>query len=244
MSGNTTPQKYYGFKPERWGKSTKLVFENNFFGDNTVYEEDVQSGIFNFFELNCAVANGSKFNNNTFVKGSCSHNMINFYQVEDGTEETPTVIEVKNNVFDCAIDSNPIRIGCKGAPKNVEFYFEGNEYTPDPGTDHDWTGLFFIQPWTTETTDMGGISIYLKHNVINDDAQLFYYDAKPGRDVKLVTLDESLLPKVYLWDDSINDYRKLSVLEYLDARTYEEELLPLMGVNPEIPEEPITEGGE
>lgn len=206
------------FMPTRWGEPTKIVIENNYFGSNPA--------IYNFFELNCAVSNGSKFNGNTFSKEAAYHNFINFYDVESGTENKHTVIEIKNNTFDCGDNCNPFRIGCKGAPQYVDFYVEGNKYTADPATDPAWTGLFFIQPYAKETEDLGGISIYLKNNDIGNN-KLFYYWAW-DTDAQLITLDESKLPNIFVWDDVLKTYTRVSLLDDLDESIYNREVVPLL----------------
>lgn len=210
------------FMPNRWGESTKIVVENNYFGDCP--------DLYNTFELNCSVADGSKFNNNTFVKGASTHNFINLYQVDSGTEDKPVKIEIKNNNFDCGTDTNPVRIACKGTPEHVEIYMEGNVYTCDE-LDESYSGLFFIQPYNDETVSLGGVTIYLKDNVIPENANLFYYYAKVGRDTQLVTLNEELLPKVFIFEvdeDGNTGWKQLSVLQYLSPYSKEKELDPLL----------------
>jgi len=241
MAGNV--KKLYGFKPERWGESTKLVFENNYFGENQVYIAGEQSGIYNFFELDCSVANGSKFNNNVFTKNAC-HNVINFYQVDDGTEQEPVVIEIKNNTFECLPDSNPFRIGCKGAPQNVRFYVEGNKYVPDPETEPDYVGLFFIQPYVKQTEDLSGISIYLKDNDVGDNPLFYYYAGK--NDAKLIDVDETKLPKVFIYNNTKKTYEQVKVLDYavgadtlaeIEAATAPDQEIP----SSDTPETPTTD---
>ena len=218
------PTAYNAFQPERWGEATKIVVENNYFGDCP--------NLYNTFELNCSVADGSKFNGNTFTKGASTHNFINLYQVESGTEEKPVEIEIKNNTFDCGPETKPIRIGFKGAPENVKIYIEGNKYIVDPETeDLDYTGLFFIQPYNTDTESLAGVTIYLKDNDIPDGINLFYYYSEIGSDTPLVTLNEALLPKVFLWETDENSnghWTQLSVLRYLSPYSIENEFDPLM----------------
>ena len=212
------------FAPTRWGESTKIVVENNYFGDCP--------DLYNTFELNCSVADGSKFNGNTFTKGASTHNFINLYQVDSGTEEKPVEIEIKNNTFDCGPDTNPIRIACKGAPENVKIYIEGNKYIVDPEMEElEYAGLFFIQPYDADTESLAGVTIYLKDNDIPDGINLFYYYSKMGRDTPLVTLNEELLPKVFLWETDENSnghWTQLSVLQYLSPYSKEKELDPLL----------------
>lgn len=229
MSGNTKPTKR-AFQPNRWGKPTKLVIENNYFGPSPE--------IYNFFELNCAVSDGSKFNNNTFVKEAAFHNCFNFYEVESGTEDKHTVIEISGNTFDCGTDCNPIRIGCKGAPQYVDFFIEDNTYTADPETDPAWTGLFFIQPYVKQTEDMSGIYIYLKNNHIGDN-QLFYYWAYPT-DAQLIDLEESKLPKVFVYDEELKEYTRVSLLDNLDESIYNREVKPLLEAETTPTTEPET----
>ena len=233
-------EKLYGFRPNRWNKSTKLVIENNYFGPNAVFEPGVSSGVYNLFELNCSIADGSKFNNNTFVKESCYHNMINLYQVDSGTEDKHSVIEIKNNTFDCASECNPFRVGCKGAPEYVDIFVEGNTYTADENTEPEWKGLFFIQPYDKATEDLGGISIYLKDNVVPSDSKLFYYYAGTSQ-AQLHDLEETKLPNVYIWNDDLGDYVKVNVADYMDTSTYAREVAPLLSTQEQPTPEPTPE---
>ena len=219
MNPNEAPR---AFRPNRWGESTKIVVENNYFGECP--------GLYNTFELNCSVADGSKFNNNTFVPEASTHNFINLYQVDSGTEDKPVVIEIKDNVFECSTDTNPIRVACKGAPKNVEIHIEGNKYICE-NLDENYSGLFFIQPYNMDTEDLSGVTIYLKDNVIPENANLFYYYAKDGVDSKLITLNEELLPKVFIFEvdeDGNAGWKQLSILQYLSPYSKQKELDPLL----------------
>lgn len=240
MSGNTIT-KLYGFSPFRWDRSTKIVIENSYFGPNQIFKSGEQSGIYNLLEMDCSLADGSKFNNNIFDREASSHNFINLYQVDDGTEEKHTTIEIKNNVFNGRSDP-PIRIGFKGDPQFVDLYIEGNKYVSEEGDDPGWTGLFIIQPYDLDTLNFSGLSIYLKDNDVGNDRLFYYYEGNSDNVRHLIDLDETMLPKVYLWDK--DGYKRISVLDYLDPSTAQTFLAPLLNVTPETPSGDSTEGGD
>ena len=160
-----------GFMPNRWNEPTKVVFNNNYFGDNP--------GIYNLMELNCAVSNGSSFIGNTFTRGAASHNFINLYQIADGA-----TINIDNNNFDCGPETNPIRIAARDipdpetgelrAPRDVVVNIRNNTYTGQI-EDPEYAGILFFQPFDRLTSDFSGITVNLSGNVTSPDVdQLFY----------------------------------------------------------------------
>ena len=195
-----------GFMPNRWNKPTKIVFDNNYFGENP--------GIYNLMELNCAVKDGSSISNNTFVKGAASHNFINLYQLDDNA-----TINIDGNNFDCGPDTNPIRIaarnvevdGVKHAPKNVVVNIRNNTYTGDIQYP-DWAGILFFQPYGTDTSDFSGITVNIS-GTVTDIEQLVYYYAGVN-DAQLLDEDGSKMPNVYINGNKVNfrDFVEASTL--------------------------------
>lgn len=215
-----------GIMPNSWDKSVKIVFENNYFGDN--------DGIYNLMELNCSLADGSSISGNTFSEHSCTHNHINVYQVDDNA-----TININNNVF--AHSANGIRIGCKGAPKGVTINITGNRYdSTDTSDDGAWAGLFFIQPYGKQTTDMSGITINVSGNVNNSGIeQLFYYYAGVN-DAQLVA--DRKLPVVKINGEAVSfeDYPIDPSTKARELPTPTEEE-PVVEPEPEPDPEPVVD---
>lgn len=151
----------------QWNTSTKLVVDGCYFGDNT--------GIYNVFELNTPIANGSSINNNYFSAAVGSHNVINIYSVEDGAE-----VDIKDNHFE--MSASAARIGIIG-DKMAIFNFENNSYDATDMTDSDgdgvpeWAGLITIQPYGNQTISMKDIEINIDNTIISPSIpqQLFVY---------------------------------------------------------------------
>ena len=120
---------------------TKLIVEGCFFGK-------CGEKLYNFFELNGKLADGSYISNNYFVWGCCSHNEVNVYGAADDA-----TITINNNYI------GSIRIGPKGAPQNVKVNIKGNEYKLSDNPDPEWPGMIVIQPYGTQTTSFNGITI-------------------------------------------------------------------------------------
>ena len=163
----------------QWDTPAKVVVEGNYFGNNT--------GVYNVFELNVPLANGTSISDNTFSASSGSHNMINIYAVQNNA-----TVNVKDNYFEKS--ANAVRFGTRGAVNNVIVNIDNNAYTT---TDSDtaYAGLLLIQPYGAATTDMGGVRINLD-NTDNQSGvdQLWYYYAGASD----AQLDVDQRPKVYV----------------------------------------------
>ena len=211
-----------GFMPNRWDLPTKVVFNNNYFGDNP--------GIYNLFELNCAVKDGSSFSGNTFTKGAASHNFINLYQLDDNA-----TINIDNNSFDCGPDTNPIRIAAKDiidpdtgerrGPKNVVVNIRNNTYSGDIQYP-DWAGILFFQPYAKGTSDFSGITVNISNTTTTNTAegadgaeisQLLYYYAGP-KDAQLLDAEGTKMPHVFI-DGVEQDFKS-----FVEASTLAREL--------------------
>ena len=201
-----------GFMPNRWNKPTKIVFDNNYFGENP--------GIYNLMELNCAVSDGSSISGNTFVRGAASHNFINLYQLDDNA-----TINIDNNSFDCGPDTNPIRIAAKDvvdpdtgeahAPRNVVVNIRNNTYTGQ--IDYpDWAGILFFQPYGKSTSDFSGITVNIS-GTNTDISQLLYYYAGVN-DAQLLDEEGSKMPHVFINGEEVN------FKSYVEASTLAREL--------------------
>ena len=200
--------------PNRWNKPTKIVFDNNYFGENP--------GIYNLMELNCAVSDGSSISGNTFVRGAASHNFINLYQLDDNA-----TINIDNNSFDCGPDTNPIRIAARDvvdpdtgeahAPRNVVVNIRNNTYTGQ--IDYpDWAGILFFQPYGKATSDFSGITVNIS-GTNTDIEQLVYYYADPTKDAQLLDETGSKMPHVFINGEEVSDFNS-----YVEASTLAREL--------------------
>ena len=164
---------------DQWTTPAVVNIDGNYFGDNT--------GVYNVFELNVPLKDGSSFSNNSFSADAGSHNMINIYAVDDNAN-----IDIKDNYFEKS--ANAIRFGTKGSPVDVTVNIEGNSYTT---TDSDvaYAGLLLIQPYAKATEDMGDVVINLDDTDNQSGIeQIWYYYAGTG-DAQL-TVDQR--PKVYI----------------------------------------------
>lgn len=162
-----------------WNQSIKLDFEDCYFSGT--------ENVYNAFELNFQVADGSVIKGNEFSEAVGSHNVINIYDVEDGG-----TINITDNHF--AKSVNAIRIGVKG-DKAVEINIVNNEYDTTDMTSPEWGGLVLIQPYATATTSMKDVVVNINGTVNNtENPQIYYYyaganDAALGYDNK---------PKIYI----------------------------------------------
>ncbi len=138
-----------------------------YFGKNQSIEG---KNIYNLFELNGPLKDGTVIENNYFEEGCSIHNDINIYQVEEGA-----TITIRNNTWERSM--NGIRIGIKGEPK-CTINIEGNRYMatdPDP----DYAGLLIIQPYGKQTTSMANTTININNTtfdgaVTGEPFQLYY----------------------------------------------------------------------
>lgn len=174
--------RFYGFEPTAKAMGitltgdAKLVVEGCFFGDNN-------DKLYNFFELNGKLANGSSISKNYFTTGCCTHNQVNIYNVEDDA-----VVSVNSNHLGSS------RIGIKGSPKcTIEFI--GNEYTPLPDAG-DWVNMLLIQPYGKSTTSMSDVIVKVDNTKtdVPSDKLVFLYAG--GTDTKFNY--QTNYPKLYL----------------------------------------------
>lgn len=138
-------------------KETKISITYCFFGanNNTVY---------NMFELNTKLKNGSSFSNNYFVENSCTHNHINLYGAAEGA-----TIDINNNVFEL---TGGVRIGIKQEPV-CTINVKGN--TVLKTTDDEWAGLICIQPYGKQTTSFANMTVNINNLTIPSKQVAYYY---------------------------------------------------------------------
>lgn len=162
----------------QWNTPAKINIDGNYFGKGT--------NVYNVFELNVPLKNGSSISNNYFNVDAGSHNVINIYAVDDNSN-----ITIEGNHFDKA--ANGIRLGPKGTPNNVNVMISNNDYNAtDSGA---YAGLLLIQPYVTATIDMSGVRVDLNNTINNSgEPQLWYYYAGAG-DAQLTNAEK---PKVYI----------------------------------------------
>ena len=149
---------------------SKLTVSGCYFGMNN--EEGETNKVYNLFELNGPLKDGSTIEGNYFEKGCCSHNDINIYEVEDGA-----TINIKNNSWERS--ANGIRIGIKG-DKHCTINIKNNIYYSTDEDNPEYAGLVLIQPYAKSTTSMEHIVINIDGTIHKDDHQLFYLYAGPN----------------------------------------------------------------
>lgn len=165
------------------GTGTVVDIEGCYFGTNT--SNDTGS-IYNFFELNTKLADGSKINNNYFAKSVCSHNVINIYSACDNA-----TIEVAHNHFEYS--ANAMRIGIKGNRQNVCVNVHDNVYDETDTSDNGiWGGLVIIQPYGTQTTSFSGVTLKLDNNKGPGGQVVYAFYNKSGDTV----MNADTLPKI------------------------------------------------
>ena len=154
--------KSYAFKNAA-ADETKLVVEH------CAFEDNVQNGtgsVYNFFEINSALLDGSKITGCHFSEHCAEHNDVNIYQVADGAN-----IEISGTVWDRS--SNGIRLGIKGdVTATVDIhdcrYVKTDEEYPE------YAGLLLVQPYGKVTTSMANLTVKLTNIKHDDDLQLYY----------------------------------------------------------------------
>lgn len=144
-----------------------LKINNCYFGKNEIVDGNK---IYNLFELNGALKDGTIIENNYFEKGCSTHNDINIYSVEEGA-----TITIRNNTWERS--ANGIRLGIKGEPK-CTINIENNRYM---STDEDLTyaGLLIVQPYGKQTTSFANAVINIDNTIFDgaiegEDYQLYY----------------------------------------------------------------------
>ena len=158
----------------------KININGNIFG--------VESGFcYNLIECLGSLKDGSTFSGNTFEKGCCTHNIINIYKVEDNAD-----IYIENNY--CTVSKNMVRIGTIGDAK-CTIHMDNNKYDE---TDILYPGLFLVQPFGTQTTNMSNVTITID-DTIKPAGIIGYYYA--GTNDTQLTEDQR--PIVYLEGEKI-----------------------------------------
>lgn len=154
-----------------------LIMEDNVFGAQPKTS-------YNLIECRGKLTTGSSISKNRFEADCCTHNQINLYNIADDAE-----IVVSNNW--CAYSANLVRIGFKGAPMGTVIM----EKNSCDATEHgEWGGLFLIQPFSTKTTSMKGITIHLNGNVVPEGEQIGYLYASS----KEMQFTPETTPTIYL----------------------------------------------
>lgn len=164
------------------GTDTKIVVENCIFG---AFDTSIEGRrIYNLFEMNCDLQDGSAFVNNRFQKGCSTNNDICIYNAEEGA-----TITISNNIWEKS--ANGIRVGTKGNP-TYNVIVRDNEYRDtDAG---DYAGLLLIQPYGKQTTSMAGATINISGTKRTDTDHIFYaYSGTNDLD-----MDNEKLPTVYV----------------------------------------------
>lgn len=147
----------------------KLIIENCYFGTNGT---NSIGSIYNGFELNCTLKDGSSISNNYFAAEVCTHNVINIYAVEEGA-----TVYINNNHFEYS--GNAIRIGIKGEP-TCTIVCDGNSYDATDTVYVDYAGLLLVQPYGKQTTSFANCTIKINNTIHSDDLQLYYLYAGAG----------------------------------------------------------------
>ena len=183
-----TPQqtKDYLIQNRTFGDRVCLIqIEDSYFGSNPNNESNK---MYNLFELNTKLANGSCFNNNYFKKEACTHNIINLYDVANGAK-----IDVEYNVFEYS--ANAVRVGFINAPSDVTLTLQSNTYY-ETDTDPDWAGILLIQPYANRTETLYGVRININNTTYTGDVNTqLWYQYCGSTDTQLVP-DTS--PRVYV----------------------------------------------
>ena len=180
----------------QWDDVVTLNIDGCYFGDN--------AGVYNLFECNAQLGDGTSISNNYFTAASCSHNQINVYDVENGA-----TITIKDNTFEKS--ANAVRVGTKG-DKDVNIILDGNGYDATD-TDPDWAGLVLIQPYGKATTSMKDVVIRINNTINGTTLPQLFYMYEGANDAKLAGAD---LPTIYVdnvqmdWDN-LGDKGKLIV---------------------------------
>lgn len=145
--------------------ATVLKIENCYFGNNA---SDDTNYIYNLFECRMKLADGSSISNNYFAKSSCTHNVINIYDVEDDA-----VITIDGNVFEYS--ANAIRFGAIGSPK-CTINITNNTYLETDESYPDYAGLLLIQPYGKQTESYEDVTINITNTVEPEgyEGQLYY----------------------------------------------------------------------
>lgn len=136
--------------------NAKIHINGCYFGSNT--------DIYNAFNFNCKLTE-AEIADNYFAADVCSHNIINIYNVDEGTN-----ILINRNIFEKS--ANAIRVGIIGEPQCL-IYCEGNKYNATD-VNKDYAGLMIIQPYEKQTTSFANCQIVLNNTVHSDSYPIYY----------------------------------------------------------------------
>lgn len=132
----------------------KMVITGNTFGAQNEHS-------YNLIDVYGKLADGSSISDNDFQAGSCTHNSISLYNVEEGAH-----VMINNN------KNAAIRIGFKGEPK-CTVTCEGNSYPASDDPEYD--GLLLVQPYGKQTTSFAGMTLNINKTIKPAaDTQLYY----------------------------------------------------------------------
>lgn len=134
-----------------------LQIEGCYFGPYTV---DESSGfrIYNGFEFDSTLADGSYIKNCYFAEGVAAHNVTSFYNLAEGATFT-----MEGNTFEYS--GNACRIGFKGDPTGVCNFNKNTWLKTDPSDNEAWAGLVIVQPYVKSTTTFEHLTINMNRNV-------------------------------------------------------------------------------
>lgn len=172
----------YGFSTT---EPTKVVIENCYFGDNPSTET---SRMYNMFELNFPLRDGSSISGNYFTKDSYSHNGINLYNVVDDA-----TVEINDNEFEYS--ASAIRLGIKG-DVHCTINIKNLVYdSTDESDDGKWAGMMIVQPYMKETLTMENVRVNIINAKHKDTLQLYFLYSSPSTGLLLT---EENAPHVYV----------------------------------------------
>ncbi|MCM1531960.1 MAG: hypothetical protein NC114_06770 [Ruminococcus flavefaciens] len=122
--------------------------------DNTFGPEP--AACYNYIECLAKLGDGSRVVKNMCLDKCCSHNVVNFYNAQDGA-----TIVVSDNEHATA---DFMRIGFKGNVQDVTVRLENNVFGPCVRIDPAYNGYLCVQPYGTATTSFKGVTIELNNN--------------------------------------------------------------------------------
>lgn len=165
------------------GTPTKLTISRCFFG---AYKTG-SGRIYNLFELNCSLKDGSSITENYFQNGIAANNNICIYNVNEGA-----TITINGNIWE--FSGNGIRVGTKNNPLYTVIV-SNNEYKATYETDNvDYAGLLLVQPYGKQTTSMSNATIKISGTKRYDKNHIWYMYT--GKNDMAFNIDN--VPTIYL----------------------------------------------
>ena len=158
----------------------KLVVENCFFGSNPA---SGSNKMYNLFEPNAKLENGSSFSNNYFKADCCSHNICNIYGCVENAR-----VNVNGNHFEL---NNAVRIGVKGDVKCTINMRDNIIDANDPAGSPDYDGIACIQPYNKQTTSFANMKVVLSNNILPEGQIIYAYSGSAD-----TMMDENTIPEV------------------------------------------------